>query len=368
MASFAEALRHLKISSSRVKSTGVELGRGSYGKVFKVEYDGKSCTGKEVHRWMMELPTVEEQSKIKDDFLRECHLWSTLRHPNVVQFLGIYYPWSYKSGLPVMVMEKMQESVASLVDKHDDIPLLVKLSILHDVSVGLRYLHSRNPPIVHRDLSPNNILVTPHLEAKITDLGVAKAMTMGPNSKTMTKAPGTAVFMPPEALDDKPVYGPPLDVFSFGGVILHITSRQWPTPKSWSQIDPKTRKRITLSEVERRLQYLDMMTGSDADLKPLVMSCLEDDPELRPTAADTSEKVKMMKEECSKMTTRDGMDPISWLGKITPTQLPAEIKQTSTQLLAEIKQTSTQLLAEIKQTSIQLAAEIKQTSTQLQVC
>jgi len=56
--------------------------------------------------------------------------------------------------------------------------------------------------------------------------------------------------MPPEALDDKPIYGPPLDAFSFGGVILHITSRQWPTPKSWSQIDPKTRKRITLSEVE----------------------------------------------------------------------------------------------------------------------
>ena len=340
----AETLCHLEIPSSRVRPTGVELGRGSYGRVFEVEYDGKPCASKEVHRWMMELPTVEEQSKIKDDFLRECHLWSTLRHPNLVQFLGIYYPTaSYKSGLPVMVMEKMQESVTSLVDKHDDIPLLVKLSILQDVSVGLRYLHSRNPPIVHRDLSSNNILVTTHLEAKITDLGVAKAMTMDPKSKTMTKTPGTAVFMPPEALDDKPVYGPPLDVFSFGGVILHITSRQWPTPKSWSQIDPKTRKRITLSEVERRQQYIDMMTESDADLKPLLMSCLEDDPELRPTAADMSEKIKMIKEECSKMTTRDGMDPISWLGKTTQTQLPAEIKQTSTQLTAEIKQASTQL-------------------------
>ena len=86
-----------------------------------------------------------------------------------------------------MVMEKMQESVTSLVDKHDNIPLLVKLSILHDVSLGLRYLHGHNPPIVHRDLSPNNILVNRHLEAKITDLGVAKAMTMGPNSKMLLK-------------------------------------------------------------------------------------------------------------------------------------------------------------------------------------
>ncbi|XP_065906093.1 uncharacterized protein [Dysidea avara] len=336
MASFlaaAEALRHLKIPSSRVRSTGVELGRGSYGKVFEVEYDGKSCASKEVHRWMMELPTAEEQSKIKDDFLRECHLWSTLRHPNVVQFLGIYYPSSDESVLPVMVMEKMQESVTSLVDKHDNIPLLVKLSILHDVSLGLRYLHGHNPPIVHRDLSPNNILVTPHLEAKITDLGVAKTMMMGPNSKTMTKTPGTGVFMPPEALDNKPVYGPPLDVFSFGGVILHVTSRQWPTPKSWSQIDPKTRKRIILtSEVERRQEYIDMMIGSDADLKPLVVSCLEDDPELRPPAADMSERIKMMKEEYSKKTTHDGMDPISWLG---------EIKQMSTQLQQLVVKEST---------------------------
>ena len=58
----------------------------------------------------------------------------------------------------------MQESVTSLLDKHDNIPLLVKLSILHDVSLGLRYLHGHNPPIVQRNLSPNNILVTPHLE------------------------------------------------------------------------------------------------------------------------------------------------------------------------------------------------------------
>jgi len=324
MASFpvaAETLRHLEIPSSRVSPTGVELGRGSYGKVFEVEYDGKSCASKEVHRWMMELSTAEEQSKIKDDFLRECHLWSTLRHPNVVLLLGIYYPSSDESSLPVMVMEKMQESVTSLVEKRDNIPFLLKLSILHDVSLGLRYLHSHSPPIVHRDLSPNNILVTSHLEAKITDLGMAKVMAIGPNCK-MTKTPGTAVFMPPEALDDKPAYGPPLDVFSFGGVVLYITTQQWPIPKSWSQIDPKTNRRILLSEVERRQQYLDVMCDSDADLKPLVVSCLEDDPKLRPPAADMSESIKKMKEEYSKKSC-DGMGPTSCLAKV---------KQTSAQL------------------------------------
>jgi len=63
-----------------------------------------------------------------------------------------------------------------------------------------------------------------------------------------------------------------------------------------------------------------MMCGSDADLKPLVMSCLEDDPKLRPPAADISERIKKVKEEYSK---KARFDPISWL---------AEIKQTSAQL------------------------------------
>ena len=122
---------------------------------------------------------------------------------------------------------------------------------------------------------------------------------------------------PPEASDNKPIYGPPLDVFSFGGVILYVTSQQWPTPNSWSQIDPKTKKRIFLSEVERPQQYIDMMTGGDADLKPLVMSCLQDDPELRSSMTGISERLKTMKEVCSKKTDHDGVNPISWIASLS---------------------------------------------------
>ena len=320
MTESSEVLHHLTIPSSQIKRTGVELGIGSYGKVFEVEYSGKLCATKEIHSLVLELATGERAAKLQDNFLRECNLWSTLHHPNVVQFLGIYHPSTDESRLPIMLLEKMNDSVTSLIEKHDNIPLLVKLSLLHDVSLGLRYLHDHTPVVIHRDLSPNNILVTSHLEAKITDLGVAKVMTTTGGTKILTKYPETNVFMPPEALDDKPVYGPPLDVFSFGGVILYVTSRLWPIPKSWSQIDPKTRKRITLSEVERRKQYIDMMSEGDSDLKPLVMSCLEDDPELRPTVTNISERLKKMKEVCSKKTDHDGMNPISWVVSLS-TQL-----------------------------------------------
>ena len=120
----------------------------------------------------------------------------------------------------------MQHSLRGLVEKYDNIPLNVKLPILDEVCLGLRYLHSRNPPIAHRDLTPNNILLSYRLEAKISDLGVAKVVKSD-NQKIMTKLPGTPWqdFMPPEALSIRPVYGPSLDVFSYGGVILNVTTQ-----------------------------------------------------------------------------------------------------------------------------------------------
>jgi len=59
-----------------------------------------------------------------------------------------------------------------------------------------------------------------------------------------------------------------------------------------------------------------MMTGSEVDLKPSVLLCLKGDPDLRPTAACMFERIKAMKEEYSKKTIHDGMDPLSWLTEI----------------------------------------------------
>ena len=214
--------------------------------------------------------------------------------------------------LPFMVMEKMQHSLRDLVEKYDNIPLNVKLSILDEVCLGLRYLHSRNPPIVHRDLTPNNILLSYHLEAKISDLGVAKVVRSD-NQKTMTKLPGTPDFMPPEALSIRPVYGPSLDVFSYGGVILNVTTQLWPQPTDRNQ---DTDVWETVSEVKRRQQYLDKMTGGAADLKPLVMSCLSDSAKKRPPVAQVSMTIKRVKDGCSQKSGRDRMSSVEWWAEV----------------------------------------------------
>ena len=278
-----------------------ELGRGAYGRVYAVKCCETICAAKEIHSILVEEVGEVEMRRTVELFMRECRQCSTLRHPNVIQFLGVYYPSVEGAGgvqgrmrLPVMVMEMMADSLTSLVHKYEKIPVHIKFSIINDVSLGLCYLHNHDPPIVHRDLSPNNILLMAHHVAKISDLGVAKVIKAD-SRKTMTKAPGTVDFMPPESLANTPVYGPPLDVFSFAGIILHTFNQQWPRPIEQVQFDPKTRKMVAFSEVERRQQYLDKLIGEAEILRPLVEECLDNDPAVRPTIAAVCERIQVSK-------------------------------------------------------------------------
>ena len=285
-----------------------ELGRGAYGKVYAVKYCQTICAAKQIHSILVEGVGQAEMQRTIESFMKECRQCSRLRHPNIIQFLGVYYPTgegaANRMRLPVMVMEIMADSLTSFVEKHEKIPVYIKYSIVHDVSLGLCYLHNHDPPIIHRDLSPNNVLLTAHHVAKISDLGVAKVIKAD-SRKTMTKAPGTVDFMPLEALSVSPVYGPPMDVFSFAGIILHTFNQQWPRPVDSIQFDPKTRKRVALSEVERRQQYLDKMTGEAEVLRLLVEECLDDDPAVRPTIATVCERIQASKDAYMKECPRD---------------------------------------------------------------
>ena len=291
-----------KLELKGIESLSKKLGCGAYGEVFTVKYCEMICAAKKIHSILVEGVGEAEMHQTIESFLRECHQCSTLRHPNIVQFLGIYYPPEAggairRMRLPVMVMEMMADSLTSFVGKYEKIPIKIKFSIVHDVSLGLCYLHNHHPPIVHRDLSPNNVLLTAHHVAKISDLGVAKVI-QADSRKTMTKAPGTADFMPPEALDKRPVYGPPMDVFSFGGIILHTFNQQWPSPSSPTQYDSKSEQTIGLSEVERRQEYLDKMIEEAEKLMSLVKECLHNAPAARPKIADVCERIQLMSDAC----------------------------------------------------------------------
>ena len=260
-----------------------ELGRGAYGKVFTVKHRQKIYAAKEIHSLLLEVANPEEKRKIKNTFLRECYHCSLLSHPNIVRFIGVYYP-EKNSVFPVMMMELMDESLTHYVKK-PNISMKMKASILYDVAFGLNYLHTYNPPIIHRDLSPNNILLSRDSVAKISDLGVAKVVKADSRATQtkLTRAPGTVDFMPPESFGEMPNYDTSLDIFSYAGIVLHVTNQEWPSPTNQVSIHPKTGKVTGLSEVERRQVHLDKMKDGAEVLKPLVKACLRDLPSKRPT-------------------------------------------------------------------------------------
>ena len=291
-----ETIEELKdVTLKGVVSLKDTLGRGSYGSVFTVKYNGNICAAKKIHSILIDQDVAPADSQaIKNDFIQECLCCSSIRHRNIVKFLGVYYDPSDNSSLPVMVMELMHTSLRIFVENNKSfITFGRKATILHDVSLGLSYLHNRKPPILHRDLSPNNVMLTSQLVAKIGDLGVAKVVRANSwqtrNKLKLTRAvPGTQDFMPPEVMEVDSLYGTPIDVFSFGGIALYVFSEEWPTPSAFKQKDPNSKKMMMLTEAERRKQYLDKMTGKAAELRKMVEKCLDDDPDERPPIQEVS--------------------------------------------------------------------------------
>ena len=141
-----DVVKHLIITG--VKFTDRELGRGSYGRVFVVDYNGVTCAAKQIHSILIEGVSPRQHSQIKQDFMQECLLHSKLHHPNIVKMLGVYYP-NNQAVLPVLVMELMECNLTQLLENYQNIPMYVKLSILQDVSRAICYLHTLNPPMMH---------------------------------------------------------------------------------------------------------------------------------------------------------------------------------------------------------------------------
>jgi len=241
------------------------IGVGSFGLVLEVWIHGIKCAARYL---FVENISISEQEATRTSFLTECVNTSRLNHPNVVQVLGIHYP-SPEAKLPWLVMERMEYSLTDLLKKYNKgkVPLSFKLSILVEICQGLEFLHGQN--IIHRNLSSNNILLTKHFVAKISDVGMANLF----GNKEARKHPKRILFMAPEVLSENPQYGKPADIFSLACVALHVMSHLWPKPLS----------DIQGSEIVRRDKYLKLCMQ---EVSELLKSCLDVQPDQRPIISE----------------------------------------------------------------------------------
>ena len=264
--------------------TDTQLGVGSDATVYEVNWRGTVCAAKRLHDILLQDQSPGGAEKLISNFEAECLTWSKLRHPGVVQFLGVHL--ERNSRLPVLVIEKMDTSLRKYCESHGkkEFPIHLKAFVLRQICQALAYLHGQNPPLVHHDLSPNNVLLNVvSFVTKLTDFGMSRAISPSTLSRK-SSVKGTPAFMSPEALHDPPRYDETLDVFSFGNIILSILTHEWPNPGPPNQY--KGNQLVALDEFQRRERYVEMFIPQEKQLfLPTVRQCLENRPDKRPSSA-----------------------------------------------------------------------------------
>ena len=273
------------------------LGVGSYGSVYRAMCDDLPCAAKILHPTLFETNDPGAR-RIIEQFEQECNFLSGIRHPHIVQYLGLSR--DPETRLPVLLMELMDKSLTQFLERSQEpLPYHTQVDLCHDIALALAYLHSND--IIHRDLSSNNVLLIAGSRAKVTDFGMAKVFDMSHSTMThLTMCPGTLAYMSPEALDDPPVYTKKLDMFSFGVLDIQIITRQFPDPgprmkKIQDPHDPKRRLHEVVPETERRKLHIDLIDPTHP-LLSIAIDCLSYNEEDRPSAQDLCHRLATLKE------------------------------------------------------------------------
>ena len=297
---------------SNVTLTGTKIGAGAYGSVEEVAISVCGAA-KKIHDIFQDRSKIpeDEMRKASTQFVKECQLMSTLRHPNIVQFLGVCF--FEESRLPALVMERLLTSLHDLLAPETQPPpgtppplsffkLGLKCSVLHNVASGLDYLHHQATPIIHRDLTARNILLNSRLVGKLADLGVARIAPCMRDAATMTNTPGASVYMPPEAIApsvsnaEKSKYDASIDVFSLGVVTIFTVGETFPChPLAHNYLDEDSGLLIARTELERRSEYMRNVNiqlracgqlRGDHPLLRLIQQCLHNSARKRPNISE----------------------------------------------------------------------------------
>lgn len=179
------------------------------------------------------LPDLADQEGFIDQFLDEARVAATLNHPNIVSIyeVGLHQP----EGIHYIAMEYINgESIARLKSaarkQGKNIPIPIAVRVVHDAALGLDYAHHAKDPegrplnIVHRDVTPHNIMVSTAGVTKVVDFGVARASNRSSRTTTGT-IKGKVPYMPPEQLSNGELDGR-TDQWALGVVLWEMLTGQ----------------------------------------------------------------------------------------------------------------------------------------------
>jgi serine/threonine protein kinase/ABC-type phosphate transport system substrate-binding protein len=282
-----------------------QIGSGAFGEVYLGRFRGTKVAIKRQLCANDAKKAVQGRSDEKfQEFLAEASLLARLRHPNIVQFLGatmkpphlyIVTDWCSRGALSTVLFD---------LDRVLSPSLRMKFST--DTAQGMNYLHTHTPPIVHRDLKTQNLLVTSNWDIKVADFGISRVVD---DTRTMTYC-GTVHICAPEVISNQR-YSESADIFSYAICLWEIWTRNdiWPGLTMFqimeAVVDRDTRPPIdnvvlSLSDAKTTRLRKDRTPTSKSDPVPreveaLIQRCWLRDAGRRPSFAEILDDLRAIR-------------------------------------------------------------------------
>jgi len=251
------------------------VGHGGMGNVYEAEdlrLPGRLCAVKEVQPEANSSAELRKQEHAQ--FLREASLLAQLDHPNLPKVSDFFE----QDGRDYLVMDYVPgKNLKELIDESRiggrRLSVSVVMGWMAQLIDALEYLHGQNPPVLHRDVKPANIKLTPDGRIKLVDFGLAKVMA-GEDSGTITiiQGRGTAYYTPLEQYGTESEHTDARsDIYALGATLYHLLSGQPP---------PEAKERFLNAKV---LQPIDKVNPEvSPSLANAVHWALEMHPDYRP--------------------------------------------------------------------------------------
>lgn len=294
------------------------LAAGYYGEVWLSTYLGKRVAVKR-----MKKSPAEQMCRAEiQQFIAEIKLYSRFTHPKIVSFIGV--AWTMESDIQALVEYMGNGDLCSYIASNSTHPSedsrsetettsiewdfsqgieahshwsVTTWQIAMDITEALVYLHSLDPPVLHRDLKSRNVLLTNDLRAKVTDFGVSRYQDEG--TEVMTAGVGTARWAAPEILAGNNHYTEAVDIFSLGVILSELETFQIP----YADVvlpEPCLLSRVAAGEVQPTFTE-----NAPEEFVTLARQCLAFDAASRPSAVQVAYVLRQMKfheEECGHLS------------------------------------------------------------------
>ncbi|KAL4441987.1 hypothetical protein ABPG74_003738 [Tetrahymena malaccensis] len=251
-------------------TTEAKISEGGYGIIYKAKWRETTVAVKK-------FKMVHDENTVRD-FLSECHAMEALRHPNIVMFLGA----CTKSPNFCIILEYCQKgSLWGLLQSDVKLSWEDRRRIALDAARGVHYLHSSNPPILHRDLKSLNLLLDDNLRCKLADFGWTRVK----DDNYMTAKIGTYQWMAPEVISSN-IYTEKADVFSYGIILWEIASREPPYRN-------KTGSTVSVEVVKNNLRPI-IPKNCPPQFADLMQRCWDNNQSLRPSFNEIIKELEKM--------------------------------------------------------------------------